>query len=78
MQIAALGRSANADLLKASGHNVVSPGDIPINEGDPAPERLSREGMYRYLEDFTQAAKNAVLKAGFDGVEVSVVIPAPP
>ncbi|KAG8842473.1 hypothetical protein FRB96_005420 [Tulasnella sp. 330] len=70
MQIAAMGRSANADILKASGHYVVSPGDIPINEGDPAPERLSREGMYQYLEDFTQAAKNAVIKAGFDGVEL--------
>ncbi|KAG8849821.1 hypothetical protein FRB96_000644 [Tulasnella sp. 330] len=70
MQIAALGRSANADILKASGHNVVSPGDIPINKGDPVPERLSREAMYQYVEDFTQAAKNAVIKADFDGVEL--------
>lgn len=74
MQIAAQGRTAYPDVLKRTGHALVSPGDIPMKEGDPAPMMLSREDMYRYLKTFTEAAKNAVLKAGFDGVEVSLPV----
>ncbi|KAG8866898.1 hypothetical protein FRB98_004467, partial [Tulasnella sp. 332] len=70
MQIFAAGRVASPDVLKRTGHNLASPGDIPMNEGDPAPKMMSRDDMYRYLETFTNAAKNAVIEAGFDGVEI--------
>lgn len=45
-------------------------GTIPLDETSPNPEPLTKEDIKRYIASFVQAAKNAVDRAGFDGIEV--------
>ncbi|EHK24193.1 uncharacterized protein TRIVIDRAFT_31415 [Trichoderma virens Gv29-8] len=69
LQLWALGRAAKAEVLKEeSGADLVSASDIPeANGGKPRP--LTEEEIHQYIQDYTQAAKNAIA-AGFDGVEI--------
>ncbi|KAJ5443398.1 Chanoclavine-I aldehyde reductase [Penicillium daleae] len=69
MQLWALGRAGSADLLKASGFDLVSASDIPMSSEAPAPRPLTEEEIQSYIQDYAQAARNAVA-AGFDGVEI--------
>lgn len=69
MQLWALGRVGSADLLKASGFDLVSASDIPVSSEAPAPRPLTEEEIQSYIQDYAQAARNAVA-AGFDGVEI--------
>jgi len=69
LQLWALGRAAEPDVIHGLGHKFVGASAIPVEEGGEAPEALTREDIYRYVENYAQAAKNAI-KAGFDGVEV--------
>jgi NADPH2 dehydrogenase len=69
MQLWALGRVASADMLKASGFDLVSASDIPASEGAPVPRSLTDEEIKSYIQYFAQAARNAIA-AGFDGVEI--------
>jgi 2,4-dienoyl-CoA reductase-like NADH-dependent reductase (Old Yellow Enzyme family) len=41
-----------------------------MEDGAPVPRELSKDEIKRYVDTYVQAAKNAVLKAGFDGVEI--------
>lgn len=78
-QLWALGRSASAEYLKAHGHDYVSASNIPLTHTvesaftgkiDMVPPRpLTVAEIKEYVQDFAQAAKNAV-EAGFDGVEI--------
>jgi len=70
MQLWALGRAAEQKVLKKKGFELVSSGNIPVKDGGPAPEPLSNAEVYRYVQLYAQAAKNAVDGAGFDGVEI--------
>ncbi|KIY71271.1 NADH:flavin oxidoreductase/NADH oxidase [Cylindrobasidium torrendii FP15055 ss-10] len=72
MQIAATGRVANLDYLKSLDpkFKVVGPSAIPYEPGAPIPHALTVEEIEEYVEWFGKAAENAVLKAGFDGVEI--------
>ncbi|GLI73599.1 chanoclavine-I aldehyde reductase fgaOx3 [Penicillium ochrochloron] len=69
MQLWALGRVGSADLLKASGFDLVSASDIPASSEAPVPRPLTEDEIQSYIQDYTQAARNAIA-AGFDGVEI--------
>lgn len=70
LQLWALGRGANTEVLAREGRAFVSASDIPLTVGGAIPTPLTREDIQRYVETYAQAAKNAVFGAGFDGVEV--------
>jgi hypothetical protein len=69
LQLWALGRAADPKVLEAEGHPYVSSSPTPL-EDNPVPKELSKDDIKRYVELYVQAAKNAVYKAGFDGVEI--------
>ncbi|KAL4252355.1 Aldolase-type TIM barrel [Abortiporus biennis] len=68
-QLWALGRSADTKYLAKRGFDFVSASDVPVNNG-PKPRPLTVIEIKEYVGWYTQAAINAVQKAGFDGVEV--------
>ncbi|KUI64898.1 Chanoclavine-I aldehyde reductase [Cytospora mali] len=71
MQLWALGRAAPVDGVKKDAGpdaKVVSSSDIPF-EGGAKPTPLTEEEIQWYIQQYAQAAKNAV-EAGFDGVEI--------
>jgi NADPH2 dehydrogenase len=81
LQLWALGRTAIPDVLqKAGGYPVVAPSPIPLpKKNDPdappstpqaLPHALTVEEINEYVRLFASAAENAVLRAGFDGVEI--------
>ncbi|KAF8754630.1 oxidoreductase [Rhizoctonia solani] len=43
---------------------------FPMEQGGPVPRELSEDEIKQYIEQYVQAAKNAIHKAGFDGVEI--------
>jgi NADPH2 dehydrogenase len=70
MQLWALGRAAFEKEFLDPSFAYISASDIHL-EGRPNPPRpLTEEEVKEYIELYTIAAKNAVEKAGFDGVEV--------
>lgn len=69
MQLWALGRVGNADLLKAAGYDLVSASDIPVSSEAPTPRPLTEDEITSFIQDYAQAARNAIA-AGFDGVEI--------
>ena len=48
---------------------VVAPSAIPHSEGFPSPQALTKEGIQKFKQDFTDAAVRAV-KAGIDVIEI--------
>ena len=40
-----------------------------MEPGGPVPRALNEEEIYRFVNDYVQAGKNA-MEAGFDGVEI--------
>ncbi|KAH9044851.1 FMN-linked oxidoreductase [Lactarius hengduanensis] len=70
LQLWALGRTANPEILREDGgYPHVAPSAIPLKDSD-TPRPLTVEEIKEYVQLFTTAAENAVLKAGFDGVEI--------
>ncbi|KAJ9605276.1 Chanoclavine-I aldehyde reductase fgaOx3 [Cladophialophora chaetospira] len=70
LQLWALGRAATAKVLEAEGpFDVVSASNIPIDSDHAEPRALTKEEIKSFVEDYAQAARNAV-EAGFDGVEI--------
>ena len=84
LQLWALGRAADprqlAEEAEATGQDLPYVSASPIRlstaifprptDPDPAPRALTVEEISEYIEFYAQAAENAVLKAGFDGVEL--------
>ena len=81
LQLWALGRTALPDVLqKEGGYPLVAPSPIPLptksnpNAPPSTPQALPRaltvEEIKDYVRLFASAAENAVLRAGFDGVEI--------
>ena len=81
LQIWALGRAASVEKLKKEdpSFDYVSAGDVPVprkpeqeekGEDAPRPRPLSKEEIAEYVELFATAAREAVERAGFDGVEI--------
>lgn len=68
LQLWALGRAANKDAIEGEGHKVVSASDVAF-EGGAKPAPLTEEEIKSFIQDYAQAAKNAI-EAGFDGVEI--------
>ncbi|KAL0576602.1 hypothetical protein V5O48_005395 [Marasmius crinis-equi] len=69
LQLWALGRAAEPEVLKAEGHPYVSASNLPMSGRTP-PRPLTIDEIKEYAQLYAQAAINAVHKAGFDGVEV--------
>lgn len=75
LQLWALGRTASPDVLQEEGgFPLVAPSPIPLPTKDadkaPVPRALTVEEIGEYVQLFASAARNAVLGAGFDGVEI--------
>ena len=75
LQLWALGRGANPQVLAAElgdTSQYISASAIPLSthRGGPAPRPLTQEEIAQYAAWYAQAAENAVVHAGFDGVEV--------
>ena len=70
-QLWALGRAADPDIIRkeAGEKSFVSSSALPIEAGTEEPRPLEEEEIWGYVEDYAQAAKNAI-EAGFDGVEI--------
>jgi NADPH2 dehydrogenase len=68
-QLWALGRLGKPEeVLEKQGHELVSASDIP-EEGSKAARPLTREDIKEYVQDYVQAAKNAIA-AGTHYVEI--------
>ncbi|RDB18244.1 putative inactive dehydrogenase EasA [Hypsizygus marmoreus] len=73
LQLWALGRAAYPDVLASEDLSLsfVAPSSIPLSSHPTAvPRELTTTEIHEYVQLYAQAAKNAVLEAGFDGVEV--------
>ncbi|KAI0319171.1 FMN-linked oxidoreductase [Amylostereum chailletii] len=70
LQLWAIGRTAMPDVLKADGVDYTGVSDLPPPGSDRSPRPLSKDDLKRIVDLFTVAAKNAVERAGFDGVEI--------
>ena len=82
LQLWALGRAASVEQLKREdpSFEYVSAGDVPLPRepvheeeyGDhaPRPRPLTKEEIAEYVQLHATAARNAVERAGFDGVEI--------
>lgn len=73
-QLWALGRTADPVALKAQPggekFDVVSSSAVPLDEGHETPRALTEDEIQQYIKDYATAAKNAIERAGFDGVEI--------
>ncbi|KAJ7603623.1 NADH:flavin oxidoreductase/NADH oxidase [Mycena polygramma] len=69
LQLWAIVRAAEVDVLAEDGLPYVSASDVPL-EGGVAPRPLTVEEIEEYVQLYATAASNAVHKAGFDGVEI--------
>ncbi|KAG8989179.1 hypothetical protein FRB94_010921 [Tulasnella sp. JGI-2019a] len=70
LQLWAVGRATSPEIMTSKGFKFVSPGNIPIEEGGPAPTPLTKDEILQYVQWHAEAARNAVNGAGFDGVEI--------
>ncbi|KAL1865367.1 hypothetical protein Daus18300_007257 [Diaporthe australafricana] len=50
--------------------DLISSSAVPMSEGCPVPRALSEEEIQATIAEYARAAKNAVEKGGFDGVEI--------
>src|SRR5258707_14574167 len=84
-QLMALGRTASLDALQEGGYPLVAPSPIPLPTTKskkntsrpsssppppPVPRALTLDEIEEYVRLYATAARNAVLGAGVDGVEV--------
>ncbi|KAH9062615.1 hypothetical protein EDB83DRAFT_2675366 [Lactarius deliciosus] len=70
LQLWSLGRIAESDVLrKDGGYELVGASAIAL-EGRETPRPLTVAEIKEYVQLYATAAENAVLKAGFDGVEI--------
>lgn len=70
LQLWALGRAADAELLQTEGpYDVVGASALPIPDRPdrPTPRPLTVDEIKEYAQWYAKAAKNAVEGAGFDG-----------
>ncbi|KAI0651098.1 NADH:flavin oxidoreductase/NADH oxidase [Trametes meyenii] len=72
MQIWALGRAARVTEIYKDDPDFayVSASDVPLSGREETPRPLTTAEIKEYVEAFAQAAKNAIERAGFDGIEI--------
>lgn len=68
-QIFHVGRAAVPEIAKKEGIEIVSSSAIAHGEDAPVPRALSVDEIKQIVQDFADAAKNAI-RAGFDGIEL--------
>lgn len=73
-QLWALGRTADPVAMRAQPggekFDLVSSSAVPLAEGSETPRALTEDEIQQYIKDYATAAKNAIERAGFDGVEI--------
>ncbi|KIW80307.1 hypothetical protein Z517_06922 [Fonsecaea pedrosoi CBS 271.37] len=70
LQLWALGRTADPKSAAAQGIELVSSSPTPLSSEAPVPRELRVDEIRGFVDDYAQAARNAVEGAGFDGVEI--------
>lgn len=70
LQLLAIGRPALVAERKKDDLDVIAPSAIPVSEGYTVPRAMSEDEIWKVIGDFAQGARNAVERAGFDGVEI--------
>ncbi|RPD63407.1 NADH:flavin oxidoreductase/NADH oxidase [Lentinus tigrinus ALCF2SS1-6] len=72
MQLWGLGRAARLEYIRQQDPDFayVSASDIPLSGKEEIPRPLTTDEVKEYVAAFAQAAHNAVVRAGFDGVEI--------
>lgn len=80
VQLWFLGRAGHPDPVGSGGalpdedfdyeHDFVSSSDIKMYPEGPSPRPMTEEEIWATIGDYATAAKNAVEKGGFDGVEI--------
>jgi NADPH2 dehydrogenase len=81
-QLVANGRCASPNERAKDGLDLIGPsaiaigpsegsGVVPTDGDNPTPREMTEEEIWGILNDFAQAAKNAVEICGFDGVEIN-------
>ena len=72
MQIWGLGRAAQVDQLKEENpsYDYVSSSDVKLSGHEETPRPLTVPEIKEYVQWFASGARNAVERAGFDGVEI--------
>ncbi|KAF2405008.1 NADPH dehydrogenase [Trichodelitschia bisporula] len=70
VQLWALGRTAHPAEKEKFGLDVVGASAVPMAEGAPVPRELKEEEILQLIQDYANAARNAVEIGGFDGVEI--------
>ncbi|KAL1700032.1 hypothetical protein EV121DRAFT_215008 [Schizophyllum commune] len=72
LQLWALGRAAMASALKEEdpSFDYVAPSPIKLSDHEETPRALTVPEIKQYVEWYATAARNAVERAGFDGVEI--------
>lgn len=69
LQLWAIGRAGNPGVLASEGNELIAPSAIPM-PGGPTPRPMSKIEIKHFVNLFAEAARNAVFRAGFDGVEI--------
>lgn len=68
-QLWSLGRTADPSVALDEGIEILGPSPIAVDQNARAPRQMSRGEIQAAIEDYVQAARNAI-EAGFDGVEL--------
>lgn len=69
LQLWALGRAAQEDVLQREGQKVLAPSEVGLQDG-AKPSPMTLDEIEQFKEAYAQAARNFVLEAGGDGVEI--------
>ena len=69
LQLWSCGRAAEQEVIDKEGIDYVSSSATPVEPNGRCPRSLTEEEIRGYIEDYAQAARNA-MAAGFDGVEL--------
>ena len=65
-----LGRAGVPAILESHGRKLLSASAVPIDDAQPTPGEMTEEEITEVIAEYATAARNAVEKAGFDGVEI--------
>lgn len=69
LEVMAMGRMADVSEAEKEGFTIVGASAIPWTDGATAPKAMTNEDIKRTVQQFGQAARNA-MEAGFDGIEL--------
>ena len=69
LQLWATGRSGQPERIQSGELDFASSSAIAIEPGGPAPREMTAENIHGYIEQYAEAARNAIA-AGMDGVEI--------